>query len=149
MQKWGALPTEILNLIIFYVDENNSLQERMDELSQCALTCRSWRGIAQPALFSKITMKDFKKASENLHHLMMKNNNKVGTYVKELHSNSDMRKAASLITIDSLFPNLDKIELNKWDYGTYFLLYRLITKEGRFCNLTSIPYLRHDEHSDI
>jgi hypothetical protein len=54
--------TKILNQIIFYVGENDYLQERMDDLSHCALTCRSWREIAQPLSIFKDKTKEFRRS---------------------------------------------------------------------------------------
>jgi hypothetical protein len=64
----------------------------------------------QPVLFSKIILNDFEKASENLRHLMV-NSNRLGTYVKALEGKSNLRKTTSFITMDFLFPNLDKMDL--------------------------------------
>ena len=149
MQKWSSLPTEILIHVISLVGKNDNVPEIIDDLSQCALTCRNWRVIAQPVLFSKITFKDFETDIDNLCQLMM-NNDRLGTYVKELKGDTDMSEVTSLITMDSLFPNIERIKLCCDIDSDYPFFCKLITEEGKFRNLRSMPFTDDCErHSDM
>lgn len=75
MRQWITIPTEILSIILFHVTENDNVQERKNQLSQCVLTCRTWKEIARPLLFSKIELKEeFINSCEKLCQLMMKDN---------------------------------------------------------------------------
>jgi hypothetical protein len=138
MHNWSELPNEILNIIFLYLKQEGDTRVTIQkDLAQCALTCRSWKVPAQTIYFSEIHLqsvgelqKIYKVASMNE---KLAKSVKVSICIKEYNFNVIM-----LFAIDTIFPNLEKIEFGDSNIS-YSSFCEILIKSRRFDKLKVIP----------
>jgi hypothetical protein len=52
---WNEIPSELLEIISFYVKADSKYTNRKD-LAQCSSTCERWRDVMHPALYPEIRL---------------------------------------------------------------------------------------------
>lgn len=148
MRDWSLLSDEILNKIFHYHHETfNRFASKHLQIAQCALTCRGWRVAAQSIFFSRIYINKTKLMEETQRVVSV--NKMIGKYVKHLHINLVVDNINILLTVDTLFPKLEELNIGHCCRLIYELFGKMLIERNKFRNLKDIPQPSTGQQDDI
>lgn len=158
MTGWNEFPNEILSHTFKFLRVDD--YKKQEDLGECALTCQSWKTIAQQHYFRAILICSDRDLHIARSILVDRDDDlSLGLLVKKLkyepldyyqnhnYTSHKVGTSNSLTLVDRLFPHLQILEYEPYGHVdmSFCLLYYMMLYRGRFKYIKHVPVNKYDD----